>query len=65
MQAREACDNGSMIRIDIRPVWRFRRKTERDFDFMLIALLEAIEHTGKLTQVRGTGRASPTAMRGT
>jgi molybdate transport repressor ModE-like protein len=39
-----------MIRIDIRPVWRFRGKTEKDFDFTLIALLEAIERTGKLTQ---------------
>jgi putative molybdopterin biosynthesis protein len=39
-----------MIHIDIRPVWRFRSKVERDFDFMLIALLEAIEQTGKLTK---------------
>lgn len=39
-----------MIRIDIRPVWRFRSETEKDFDFMLISLLEAIEQTGKLTK---------------
>lgn len=39
-----------MIRIDIRPVWRFRGKTDKDFDFLLISLLEAIERTGKLTQ---------------
>jgi putative molybdopterin biosynthesis protein len=39
-----------MIRIDIRPVWRFTSAAgERDFDFMLVALLEAIERTGKLT----------------
>jgi molybdate transport repressor ModE-like protein len=38
-----------MIRIDIRPVWRFRAKGERDFDFMLLALLEGLQHTGKLT----------------
>jgi molybdate transport repressor ModE-like protein len=39
-----------MIRIDIRPVWRFRSETEKEFDFMLIALLEAIKRTGKLTR---------------
>ncbi len=39
-----------MIRIDIRPVWRFHSGTGKDFDFVLIALLEAIERTGKLTQ---------------
>jgi molybdate transport repressor ModE-like protein len=44
-----ACDNASMIRIDIRPVWRFRAGTERDFDFRLIALLAEIEAQGKLT----------------
>jgi molybdate transport repressor ModE-like protein len=38
-----------MIRIDIRPVWRFRAKGERDFDFMLLALLEGLERSGKLT----------------
>jgi molybdate transport repressor ModE-like protein len=38
-----------VIRIDIRPVWRFRAKGERDFDFMLLALLEALGQTGKLT----------------
>jgi molybdate transport repressor ModE-like protein len=38
-----------MIRIDIRPVWRFRGETDKDFDFLLVALLEAIERTGKLT----------------
>jgi molybdate transport repressor ModE-like protein len=35
--------------LDIRPVWRFRGKGERDFDFVLLALLEALEQTGKLT----------------
>jgi putative molybdopterin biosynthesis protein len=39
-----------MIRIDIRPVWRFRSQTEKEFDFLLIALLEGLEETGKLTQ---------------
>ena len=39
-----------MIRIDIRPVWRFRSESEKDFDFLLVALLEALHETGKLTQ---------------
>jgi molybdate transport repressor ModE-like protein len=38
-----------MIRVDIRPVWRFRSKGEKDFDFLVLNLLEALEHTGKLT----------------
>jgi len=38
-----------MIRIDIRPVWRFRSGTEREFDFQLIAILAEIDTTGKLT----------------
>lgn len=39
-----------MIHIDIRPVWRFRNgKEEREFDFMLLALLESLEKDGKLT----------------
>jgi putative molybdopterin biosynthesis protein len=38
-----------MIRVDIRPVWRFRAKGEKDFDFLVLNLLEALEHTGKLT----------------
>jgi molybdate transport repressor ModE-like protein len=38
-----------MIQIDIRPVWRFRSKEEREFDFMVLNLLEGLEHTGKLT----------------
>lgn len=39
-----------MIRIDIRPVWRFRSGTEREFDFRLIAILERLDATAKLTQ---------------
>lgn len=39
-----------MIRIDIRPVWRFRAETEREFDFRLVTLLAGIEAGGKLTQ---------------
>ena len=40
-----------MIRIDIRPVWRFRTdKAEREFDFGLVTLLAGIEAEGKLTQ---------------
>jgi molybdate transport repressor ModE-like protein len=40
-----------MIRIDIRPVWRFRTDSaEREFDFTLVALLAGIEADGKLTQ---------------
>jgi molybdate transport repressor ModE-like protein len=39
-----------MIRIDIRPVWRFRGATEAEFDFQLVTLLERIEATHKLTE---------------
>jgi molybdate transport repressor ModE-like protein len=39
-----------MIRIDIRPVWRFTIEgREKDFDFQLIALLEALHREPKLT----------------
>lgn len=38
-----------MIQIDIRPVWRFRSKEEREFDFLVLNLLEGLEQTGKLT----------------
>ena len=34
-----------MIRIDIRPVWRFRADSEAEFDFQLVAILERIEAT--------------------
>ena len=47
-----------MIRIDIRPVWRFRAETERDFDFRLVTLLEAIEADGKLTQAAAAAGVS-------
>lgn len=40
-----------MIRIDIRPVWRFRSgDKEREFDFQLIAILGELDASGKLTQ---------------
>jgi molybdate transport repressor ModE-like protein len=39
-----------MIHIDIRPVWRFRAGTEREFDFQLIAILGELDASGKLTQ---------------
>jgi molybdate transport repressor ModE-like protein len=40
-----------MIRIDIRPVWRFRTQAaEREFDFRLVSLLAGLEADGKLTQ---------------
>jgi molybdate transport repressor ModE-like protein len=39
----------SPVQIDIRPVWRFRAKGERELDFTLLALLEALEREGKLT----------------
>jgi putative molybdopterin biosynthesis protein len=39
-----------MIRIDIRPVWRFRSAAEREFDFRLVALLGELDANGKLTQ---------------
>jgi len=38
-----------MIRIDIRPVWRFRGGTERDYDFQLVAILGELDASGKLT----------------
>jgi molybdate transport repressor ModE-like protein len=38
-----------MIDIDIRPVWRFRANGEREFDFLVLNLLDALEQTGKLT----------------
>lgn len=38
-----------MIGIDIRPVWRFHGRTEREFDFQLIALLGEVDASGKLT----------------
>jgi molybdate transport repressor ModE-like protein len=40
-----------VIRIDIRPVWRFRSDTtEREFDFQLVAILGELDTSGKLTQ---------------
>ena len=40
-----------MIRIDIRPVWRFRADAaEREFDFRLVTLLAGLAADGKLTQ---------------
>jgi len=39
-----------VIRIDLRPVWRFRSgESEREFDFQLLTILEQIEATSKLT----------------
>lgn len=35
--------------IRLRPVWRFRNNEERELDLTLLALLEAVEQTGKLT----------------
>jgi len=39
----------SRLKIDIRPVWRFRNAGEQELDLTLFTLLEAIEQTGKLT----------------
>src|SRR5690242_16852208 len=39
----------SSLSIHLRPVWRFRKGDERELDATLLALLEAIEHSGKLT----------------
>jgi len=38
------------MNIHLRPVWRFGKDKERELDYMLLALLEAIEQSGKLTQ---------------
>jgi molybdate transport repressor ModE-like protein len=40
----------SPMNIHLRPVWRFGKDKERELDYTVLALLEAIEHTGKLTQ---------------
>lgn len=42
-----------MIRIDIRPVWRFRGETDREFDFHLVTILAEVEVSGKLTNAAG------------
>lgn len=48
-----------MIRIDIRPVWRFRSDDEeRAFDFQLVAVLDEVERAGKLTQAAETAGIS-------
>ena len=47
-----------MIRIDIRPVWRFRSDSEREFDFELITILAEIDATGKLTHAAATAGVS-------
>ena len=39
----------SSLNIHLRPVWRFRKGDERELDATLLALLEGIEHSGKLT----------------
>jgi molybdate transport repressor ModE-like protein len=39
----------SSLSIHLRPVWRFSKGDERELDATLLALLEAIEHSGKLT----------------
>jgi molybdate transport repressor ModE-like protein len=38
-----------MIRIQIRPVWRFQSASEKDFDFQLISILAELEASQKLT----------------
>lgn len=38
-----------MIRIDIRPVWRFHSGTQKEFDFQLIAILAELDVSQKLT----------------
>ena len=43
------CHNVSMIRIQIRPVWRFNAGAEKDFDFQLISILAELEASQKLT----------------
>lgn len=39
----------SPLKIHLRPVWRFNNGEQRELDATLLALLEAIEHSGKLT----------------
>jgi molybdate transport repressor ModE-like protein len=47
-----------MIRVDIRPVWRFRSGSEREFDFELITILAEIDASGKLTHAAETAGVS-------
>jgi len=47
-----------MIRIDLRPVWRFKGDTEREFDFQLVAILGELDASGKLTQAAETAGIS-------
>lgn len=47
-----------MIRIDIRPVWRFRSGTEREFDFQLITVLAELDAAGKLTRAAASAGIS-------
>jgi putative molybdopterin biosynthesis protein len=47
-----------MIRIDIRPVWRFRGDTDAEFDFQLVTILERIEASSKLTDAARAGGVS-------
>jgi len=44
--------------IRLRPVWRFRGREERELDLALLALLEAIEASGKLTVAAQTAGMS-------
>ena len=55
-----------MIRIDIRPVWRFRvGHPEREFDFQLIAILAELDELAEAHACGRAARASPIATRGT
>jgi molybdate transport repressor ModE-like protein len=46
------------MKIHLRPVWRFRGKEERELDATVLALLEAIEQSGKLTVAARTAGVS-------
>jgi molybdate transport repressor ModE-like protein len=46
---RDAVPAPDPLEIEIVPVWKLRHRGERQFDFVLVKLLEAIKDTGRLT----------------
>ncbi len=52
-RGRAVSDNGPMIHIDIRPLWRIRAGEEREFEFQLIEILAELDATAKLTAAAG------------
>ena len=53
-----------MFRIEIEPVWRFRREHDAQAMLVMLDFLNEIRATGKITQRRGPEPACPTAIAG-